>query len=565
MKFFIRFTFFVVITLIIAAPAFSAYPTPEYARNGMVVSASELASQAGVGILQAGGNAIDAAVATAFALGVVEQYSSGIGGGNFIVIYLADMDSAITIDGREKAPLKAHRDMYIDKQTGEIIPGLSTTGILAGGVPGAVASLAMALERYGSGNISLAEALEPGIRLAEEGFPVNLTYRQHLEYAAPKLYQFPENRRIYFKQDTLVWDIGDTLKQPDLAWTYRRIADYGAEDFYRGEIARRIVDFMKRENGLIAAKDLERYQAVVREPVRGTYRGYEIISMPPPSSGGIHLVQMLNILEGYSLAQMGHNSSRYLHTLAEAMKPAFADRAKYLGDMDFVKVPVDTLISKGYAEILRSRISPYQSSSVEAGEFTLEEGHTTHLSVMDKQGNMCAITATVNTTYGSGMTIAGTGIILNNEMDDFSAAPGKPNFFGLVGAEANAIAPEKRPLSSMTPTIVLQEGQPLMVLGSPGGPRIITAALQTILNKIDFGMDIQAAVSAPRIHHQWKPDMIFMEAEIPADVVDNLVAKGHRVYIGGVGATVEAIYIDREAGLIFGGADPRSEGAAVGY
>ncbi len=548
-----------------AGQLFAAAPRPVYGRNGMVVSASEYASEIGVDILKAGGNAVDAAVAVAFTLGVVEQYSSGVGGGNFIMIYLADTDSAAAIDGREKAPLKAQRDMYIDRKTFLPIPELSTTGILAGGTPGAVASLSLAAEKYGT--MPLALLLAPAIKLAEEGFAVNMTYHERLLYTQSKLAMFPASKAVYFKNDSTVWGLGDTLAQKDLAWTYRQIAQDGADAFYRGEIAQRIADFMKREKGLITLKDLEKYQAIIRQPVRGTYRGLEIISMPPPSSGGVHLIQMLNILEGYNLAQYGHNSSQYLHILAETMKPAFADRALYLGDPDFSKIPVDTLISKGYAEILRGRISPFQSGKVSAGEFETGDlkKHTTHLSVVDRKGNMCAITATVNTTFGSGMTIEGTGIILNNEMDDFAAAPGQPNFFGLIGAEANSIQPEKRPLSSMTPTFVLDENQGLMALGSPGGPRIITAVLQTILNVVDFEMDIQEAVARPRVHHQWKPDILYIEYEIPADVVENLVAKRHRIRQTGAGYTVEAILIDRENGLLYGGADPRSEGKAVGY
>ena len=547
--------------------AFAAAPLPAYGMNGMVVSATELSSQIGLDILKKGGNAVDAAVATAFALGVVEQYSSGIGGGNFIMIYLADRDTVISIDGRETAPAKAHRDMYIDKTTGLPNPNLSTTGILAGGVPGAVASLCKAQQEFGSGNLTLADILQPAIDLAEKGFIVNRTYYRHLEFAKDKLAMFPGSKTVYFKNDTTTYELGDLLIQTDLGWSYRQIAQSGASAFYEGEIARKIADFEKREKGLITEKDLKSYEAKIRTPIYGNYREYEIYSMAPPSSGGIHLVQMLNILEGYNLAQMGHNSSLYLHTLVEAMKPAFADRAEYLGDPDFVKIPVDTLISEGYAEIRRNVIYSFQAGNINPGQFAVEtqSEHTTHLSTMDKSGNMCAITATVNTTFGSGMTIEGTGIILNNEMDDFSAAPGTPNFFGLVGTEANSVQPGKRPLSSMTPTLVIKDGKGVMVLGSPGGPRIITSVLQTILNKLDFGMDIQDAVSAPRIHNQWKPDKIYMEADIPVDVMENLVAKGHRIYIGGVGATVEAIYYDMETGIFTGGADPRSEGKALGY
>jgi len=544
--------------------SFAAAPKPVYARNGMVVSASEYASDAGVTILRAGGNAVDAGVATAFALGVVEQYSSGLGGGCFIMIFLADRDSIAVIDGREKAPMGAKSDMYIDKTTGLPNPLLSMEGILAGGVPGEAAALDLARTLYGTK--TLAELLQPAIELADNGFVVSQTYSEHLSKAAPLLVKFPDSKAVYFKNDSTVWQAGDLLVQKDLAWSLRQIAEKGVDAFYKGAVADKIAEFERKQGGLITKKDLENYQPVTRNPLRGTYRGYDIISMPPPSSGGVHLIQMLNILENYNLKQMGHNSSLYIHTLAEAMRPAFADRAQYLGDPDFVKIPLDTIISKGYSQALFNRMQPYQTGEVKPGQFEVKtEGHTTHLSVVDRYGNMCAITATVNTTYGSGMTIAGTGIILNNEMDDFTAAPGAANFFGLVGTEANSIQPGKRPLSSMTPTFVLKEHQPVIVLGSPGGPRIITAVLQTILNTIDFGMDIQEAVSAPRVHHQWKPDVLFTEYDIPIDVLENLVNKGHRIRSGYAGSTVEAIYIDQVNGWLYGGADPRNEGKAVGF
>ena len=538
---------------------------PEYGRRGMVVSASVIATDIGWRVLVDGGNAVDAAVATAFALGVVEQYSSGIGGGNFIVIYLSGLDSAIAIDGRETAPMKARRDMFIDESTGLPVPDLSTIGILAGGVPGAVASLALALREYGT--ISLEQALRPSIEIAERGFPLNQTYFRSLEYNKEKLALFPASQEIYFRDDSTTLQLGDTLVQRDLAETYRLLARFGVDAFYRGEIARKIVDFQKANGGLIRMKDLGAYRAKIRAPIRGYYRGYEVISMPPPSSGGIHLVQMLNILEEYNLSQYGHNSSGYIHLLAEAMKPAFADRAEFLGDPDFTEIPVEGLISKEYAAELRSKIASFQTGIVSPGDPSLyvpAEEHTTHLSVADQWGNLAAITATVNTGFGSGMTISGTGIILNNEMDDFSLSPGQPNFFGLVGSEANSIQPGKRPLSSMTPTIILKDGKGIMVVGSPGGPRIITATLQTILNTLDFGMNIQKAVDRPRVHHQWKPNILFVDPDIPLDVLQNLVAKGHRIYLGGVGSTVEAIYIDHETGLYYGGADSRNQGCARG-
>ena len=553
--------------LLVNIPLKSAAPLPAMGRNGMVVSASEYASNIGVEILRKGGNAVDAAVAAAFALGVVEQYSSGIGGGNFILIYFAELDTVVAIDGREVAPKKAERDMFLDKLTGEPDPNLSTTGILAGGVPGAAASLCAAVDIFGSKAVSLSEILQPSIKLAEEGFIVNRTYFYHLQFAAPKLALFPASKAVYFKNDSTTWQVGDTLIQRDLGWSYRQIAESGPGAFYEDAIAEKFVTFEKRNKGLISAEDLKNYKERYRQPLRGTYRGLEIFSMSPPSSGGVHLIQMLNILEGFDLAQMGHNSSAYIHTLAEAVKPAFADRAEYLGDPDFIQIPLDTLISKGYSEIRRKSILPFQPADVQPGVFLPDtsKSHTTHISAMDRWGNLCAITATVNTTFGSGMTIDGTGIILNNEMDDFTASSGKPNFFGLVGKEANSIQPGKRPLSSMTPTIVLKEGKPFMALGSPGGPRIITSVLQTILNVVDFNMDIQEAVSVSRIHHQWKPDLLYVEGDIPLDVLANLAAKGHRIQLGGVGATVEAIFYDAETGFIYGGADPRNEGVAVGY
>jgi gamma-glutamyltranspeptidase/glutathione hydrolase len=561
----IRRFFNLAFLIIFAVSAYSAAPRPEFAYHGMVVSASEYASQIGVDIMKAGGNAVDAAVATAFALGVVEQYSSGIGGGSFIMIYLADKDTAIAIDGRETAPAKAFRNMFLDS-AGVANPFLSQEGILAGATPGAVASLCLALEKFGTKQ--LAEILAPSIELAEKGFIVNRTYYDHLFTGIPLLAKFPTSKALYFKNDSTVWGVGDTLVQKDLAWSYQQIAQKGPSAFYTGEIALKITDFEQREKGMMTLEDLKNYSPKIRPVVKGTYRGFEILSMPPPSSGGVHLIQMLNILENYNLAQMGHNSSQYIHTLAEAMKPAFADRSFHLGDPDFVKVPLDTLISKGYAEILRKKLTAFQPEEATPGVFltdSIPSGHTTHLSVVDVQGNLCAITATVNTSFGSGMTIEGTGIILNNEMDDFSAAPGQPNYFGLIGAEANSVQPGKRPLSSMTPTFVLKDGKPVMVVGSPGGPRIITATMQAIINILDFGMDVQTAVSVPRIHHQWKPNVLYVERDIPLDVMENLVAKGHRVRQAGAGSTVEAIYIDRATGIRYGGADPRSEGKAVGF
>jgi len=551
----------------------AAAPVPTWADSGMVVSASPLASQAGLEMLKKGGNAADAAAATAFALGVVEGYSSGIGGGSFILYYDAAKGKTFVIDGRERAPYKAKADMYVDKKTGEVIPGLSTTGILAGGTPGHLKALDLLLKNHGTK--SLSQVLQPAIALADTGFEIDQTYVRVLEYYYYKLLLFPSTFDILFHPDSTLLRLGEKLVQKDLANTYRLITEKGESVFYNGEIADKIVAAMKAEDGLITHKDLEEYFAAMREPVIGHYRGYEIHSMPPPSSGGVHLIEILNILERYDLNYMGLNSSETIHFMVEAMKRAFADRAVFMGDPDYVDVPVDGLISKAFADSLAWFISRFKATKVVGegnpygympSDETFPGGkQTTHFSVIDRWGNMASVTATINTGFGSGYVIPGTGIFWNNEMDDFSSQPGVPNYFGLIGAEANAIAPGKRPLSSMTPTLVFKDGKPFMVVGSPGGPRIITTVLQVILNVIDHGLDIQEAVDAPRIHHQWLPDRIYIESGIPYDVIQNLVIKGHDVQIGGYWSAAQAILIDPETGLIYGGADSRIEGGAAGY
>ncbi len=566
---------FIWILLLNLSTACAAAPIPVWADSGMVVSAHPLASQIGLDILKSGGNAVDAAVATALALGVVEGYSSGIGGGSFTLFYSADSKETVVIDGREKAPHKAKSDMYIDKDTGEMIPGLSTVGVLAGGTPGHLRALNLLLEQFGT--MSLDQVIEPSIALADTGFELSQTYVRVLNYHYNKLIQFPSTFDVLFHPDSTILGLGERLVQKDLANSYRLIAEQGESVFYDGEIADRIVAAMKAEKGLITRKDLEQYHAVIRQPVKGTYHGYTIHSMPPPSSGGVHLIEMLNILERYDLDYLGHNSSETLHLTAEAMKRAFADRALFMGDPDFSDIPVDGLLSKEYADSLAWFISKFRQMPVQGAgdpypynnqvsEETFPGGHqTTHFSVVDRWGNMIAMTATINTGFGSGYVIPGTGIFLNNEMDDFSARPGVPNFFGLLGAEANSIQPFKRPLSSMTPTLVFFQDKPFMVVGSPGGPRIITTVLQVILNVIDHGMNVQAAVDAPRIHHQWLPDRIYLEDGIPHDVIRNLIIMGHDVRFGGNWSAAEAILIDPETGLIFGGTDSRIEGAAKGY
>lgn len=555
-----------VTSAIIPVPARAASPLPAWARNGMVVSAHPLASQIGLDILKAGGNAVDAAVATAFALGVVEGYSSGIGGGSFTLVHLANRWETLVIDGREEAPAAAKPDMYVDKSSGQVIPELSTVGVTAVGVPGHMAALALLLDRYGS--MTLGQVLEPSVALADSGFELSQTYVRVLENQREKLLRFPSTFAVFFHADSTLLGLGERLVQHDLSQTYAMIADEGESAFYRGEIARSIVRAMKSESGLITAKDLEDYQPEVRIPLLGSFRGYTIFTVPPPSSGGVHLIEMLNILERYDLGYLGHNSSETIHLLAEAMKRAFADRAVYLGDPDFVYVPVSGLISKGYADSLSRGVSRFHASEVRrAGDpYPFTEGqHTTHLSVVDRWGNLVAMTATINTGFGSGYVVPGTGILLNNEMDDFSIQPGVENFYGLVGSEANAIAPGKRPLSSMTPTFVFFQGRPFLILGSPGGPRIITTVLQVISNVIDHGLNVQEAVDAPRVHHQWRPDRLYLEDGIPADVIRNLVSMGYEVQQGGAWSAVEAILIDLETGMIYGGSDSRLEGAAKGY
>jgi gamma-glutamyltranspeptidase / glutathione hydrolase len=559
--------------LIWASTGCAASPLPVWARHGMVVSASPLASQIGVDILKAGGNAVDAAVATAFALGVSEGYCSGVGGGSFTMIHLANRWETVVVDGREKAPAAAKADMYIDKVTGKFNPELSTVGILAAAVPGHVRALTYILQRYGT--MSLGQVLEPSIALADTGFELSQTYTRALAYHRDKLKRFPTSFEIFFKPDSTLLGLGDRLLQHDLAMTYRILADEGESAFYEGFVASQITNAMTAQGGLITATDLKNYKIATRRPIMGSYHGFTIYTMPPPSSGGIHLVEMLNILERYDLAYLGQNSSETLHLLSEAMKFAFADRAKFMGDPDFNEIPIPGLISKAYADSLSKRINRFKAIDVQGpgnpynyvddvGTFPAGK-QTTHFSVIDRWGNMVAMTATINTGFGSGYVVPGTGVLLNNEMDDFSAQPGVANYFGLEGSDANAIAPNKRPLSSMTPTFIFYQGQPFMIVGSPGGPRIITTVLQVISNVIDHKMNIQQAVDAPRIHFQWHPDKIYLEDGIPADVIQNLILKGHDVQVGGNWSAAEAILIDLDTKILYGGADSRTEGAAKGY
>jgi gamma-glutamyltranspeptidase/glutathione hydrolase len=558
----------------IAPDARAAARAPAEATGGMVVTGQADAARAGQEILARGGNAIDAAVATSFALGVSDPYHSGIGGGAFFLIRLAS-GRVVALDARETAPAAADRDLFVGEGVSE---HASRVGALAVGVPGHVAGAALALERWGT--MTLAEVLEPAIRLAEEGFEIGPRHARAARYWMQRgLHErFPETARIQLPPPGQEIRAGWRLHQPELAATLAAIARDGPKVFYEGEIADAIEAEMERRGGLVTREDLAAYRPRLREPVRGSYRGLEVLSFPPPSSGGIALVEILNVLEGFDLAAAGAGSSESVHLVAEAMKLAFADRAVWLGDSDFVDVPRERLVSPAYAERLRARIEPpwwrkapwYWGRSrairVEAPGLPQEDGGTMHLSVTDAAGNAVAVTQTINLLYGSGITVPGTGIILNDEMDDFSVAPNQPNAFGLVDVRgANAVAPGKRPLSSMTPTIVLRDGEPFMVSGSPGGPRIITTTLLTVLNVVDWGMNVQEAVAAPRFHHQWVPDRLLVERAFPRDVVEALRARGHHVKVSERDwSSAQAIVIDRETGIHYGGSDPRTDGAALG-
>ncbi|GAB4468839.1 MAG: gamma-glutamyltransferase [Armatimonadaceae bacterium] len=534
--------------------------------HGMVASDNALASQAGVEILKRGGNAIDAAVAVGLALAVTHPQAGNIGGGGFLVYRRADGQTFV-IDYRETAPAKATRTMY-QNNAGEVIPEASTVGYRASGVPGTVAGLALAREKHGT--MAWRDLVEPARKLAADGFLLTHTSAEDLK-DSKILARFPETRRI-FQRSGRYYTEGERFRQPDLAATLRRLQEKGPREFYEGETARRIADDMAAHSGLITLDDLKAYRPVERQPLRGMYRGYEIITMPPPSSGGIALLQMLGMLERHDLRALGFGSSRSTHLLIEAMRRAFADRAVYLGDPDFVSVPVAGLLDTGYIAARAATINPERatpSAEVGAGKPAgYESTDTTHFCVVDKDGNAVSNTYTLNFSYGSGVTIRGTGILMNNEMDDFAAKPGTPNGFGLIQGESNAIAPRKRPLSSMTPTIVAKEGKLFAVVGSPGGPRIINTVLQVLVNVIDHRMNIRQAVEAPRLHHQWMPDRVVYERfALSADAKNALQQKGHTFADSPTGiGLAQGIVVDAETGLRTGYSDPRwSNGAAVGY
>jgi gamma-glutamyltranspeptidase/glutathione hydrolase len=519
---------------------------------GLVVSDSGLATSAGMEMLKRGGNAVDAAVATAFALAVVDQASSGLGGGGFMVIYHAKDRRAHALDFRETAPEGARAEQYA--RNGKPARELSVTGALAVAVPGEVAGLLQALKRFGT--LPLQVVLAPAIRYATDGFPLDATLRYAIDRQQGAMKKFPDLARVYMPKGEVPAE-GETIRQPELGDTLRAVASQGAEIFYQGWIAEAIVETVKKNGGALTVEDLKNYKAVWREPLLGSYRKRTVIAMPPPSSGGVAILQMLNVLEGHQINKLPHNSATYLHLLTEVLKHAFADRAQYLGDPDFVTAPIARLISKDYSAWIRSRISPAKTQPTKfygLVHFKPEKGGTTHFSVIDRNGNAVACTMSVNTRFGSKLLAAKAGIVLNNEMDDFSIYSAG-NVYGLVGNEANSLQPKKRPLSSMSPTIILRGDRPELIVGGAGGPRIISATLQTILNVIDYRMPVDKAVDAPRIHHQWLPERLEVENDLAQETRNSLERRGHGLRETRVVGVVQAIVAGR--GRVTGAVDPR--------
>ncbi|MEE7478672.1 gamma-glutamyltransferase [Methylobacterium hispanicum] len=548
-------------------PSDIARSLPALAPNGMVSSQEARATRIGIAVLKQGGNAVDAAVAVGFALAVTLPQAGNLGGGGFMLVHLAERNETVAIDYRETAPRAATADMFLGPD-GAPDRAASTRGGKAVGVPGTVRGLAEAHRLYGSGRLTLADLIAPAERLAREGIGVEGGLADSLPQVAGMLGRWPSTRAVFFAGDRVLAR-GETLVQADLAGTLRTIAERGPDAFYTGPVAERIVAAVRGAGGIMTAEDLAGYRVKLREPVRGTYRGHAVVSMPPPSSGGIHLVEILNVLEGFDLAGMGAGSAQAFHTLAEAMKPAYADRAAYLGDPDRVKVPVRGLLAKAYADTIRAGIDPERArpaEAVRAGDpAPYESDQTTHFSVVDAAGNAVANTYTLNFSYGIGLVAEGTGVLLNNEMDDFSAKPGAQNAYGLVGSDANAVAPGARPLSSMTPTFLFRDGRLLLVTGSPGGSRIITTVLQVIVNLVDFRMNLAQAVDAPRVHHQWRPDVLLAEEGISPDTLALLRAKGHAVKVGPTTGSANSV-MRRDDGLLAGAADPRQRSTlADGY
>ncbi len=535
-------------------------------RNGMVVSADEFASEVGCSILKKGGNAIDAAVATGFALAVTYPQAGNIGGGGFMVIRLKT-GKAYTIDFREKAPAKAFRDMFLDS-SGNYDPKKSREGYLASGVPGSVAGLLLAQEKFGK--LKLKDVITPAINLAQNGFKLHYRMADHMESSLEDFKNYPASYKI-FSNNGKPYKEGDLFRQKDLANTLKIIMKQGKKGFYEGKIAEMIVKDMEKHGGLITSADLKNYDAVMREPIIGSYRGYDFISMNLPSSGGVALSQLLNIMECFPVSEWGWNSSKTIHYCAEAMKRVYADRTEYLGDPEFIKIPLTQLLSKTYAKSIADNIKPDKatpSKEISHGVFQgFEKTETTHYSVMDKEGNAVSVTTTINGGFGNYVVVAGAGFLLNNEMDDFSSKPGAPNQFGLVGSFANSIQPDKRMLSSMTPTIVIKDNRPFMVIGSPGGSTIITTVFQVMMNVIDHKMDIQKAVNAARFHHQWLPDVLNYEKHgFSNDVLKALESMGYTLNEQPRAPNqAEGIIYDFNKGFFYGASDIRGYGAAKGY
>jgi gamma-glutamyltranspeptidase/glutathione hydrolase len=560
----------VLLSLLLFHDSFAgASKVPVRAKRGMVVSSHVLASQAGVEILKKGGNAVDAAIATGFALAVAHPAAGNLGGGGFMIVYLND-GRVTAFDFREKAPAAAHERMYLDAN-GRYIRDLNHEGYLAIGVPGTVAGFFLAHEKFGSK--PMRELIAPAIELAEKGFPLSWALYEDFKDHEAEFRKYPASQKIFLKNGETLYEPGEIWRQPDLARTLRRIQKHGRDGFYKGETARRLAADMRKNGGLITEEDLANYAAKERQPIHGTYRGYDIYSMCPPSSGGTVLVEMLNILEGFNLREAGHNSALHLHLMAEAMRRAYADRARHLGDPDFnPEMPVERLISKSYAEQLRRSISLNQASPSDPAAFSeaYESTETTHYSVVDSDGNAVVVTYTLEDSYGSKIIAEGMGFLLNNEMGDFNPWPGHTDSTGLIGTAPNLVAPGKRMLSSMTLTIVAKNGKPYLLIGSPGGRTIINTVLQVIVNVIDFNMDISEAIAAPRIHHQWLPNVLRIEKfGTTQDSQRLLEMMGHRVRDLNSSRSqgrAMGIMIDPATGLRLGAADPRDEnGAAVGF
>ncbi|MGR3971638.1 gamma-glutamyltransferase [Shewanella sp. 1180_01] len=538
---------------------------PVWAKHGMVASQETLASRTGVEILKQGGNAVDAAVAVAFSLAVTLPRAGNIGGGGFMLVHIAKENKTIAIDYREMAPSKAKKDIFHD-ENGDAVEKLSREHGLAVGVPGTVMGMSLALEKYGT--MTLAQVTAPAIKMAQEGISVTPDLAQSLAGLKRRMSQWPTTAAIFYKADGSDYQVDDILKQPELAHSLSLIAEKGTKGFYEGETATKLINAVKDAGGIMTLDDLKNYKVVEREPVRGEYRGYEVVSMPPPSSGGVHIIEMLNVLQQFPIDKLGHNTAQTIHLMAETMKHAYSDRSEYLGDPDFYKVPVKALTSKDYAQKIASQIAMNKttpSAEIKPGKLApYESDQTTHFSVVDKWGNAVSNTYTLNFSYGSGLVAKGTGILLNNEMDDFSAKPGVPNGYGLVGGDANAVEGNKRPLSSMSPTIVMKDGKPFLVTGSPGGSRIITTTLQIIMNVIDHGLNIAEASNAARVHHQWLPDELRVESSLNRDTISLLEAKGHKVKVQSAMGSTQSIMVTEQG--IFGASDPRHSGSeAIGY